>query len=511
MFTSSMETMDYQINSKLGSSLDSLWQEVIDYRDTKLQNETKDARIKKLHEYFGNTIPKKFFDIVWKYAGLWVERMEFKSDFQTCFATLMFVGECGAGQIADMVTAGLEHKNASKKPITAEELVKIAKSFNSKTGGIRTSERVKMRKYVTCLMYFDFAEAFCLKDYVPDNANVEYLSAREITAIILHEIGHTLTLVDHAADMFSHIVEFDDIHKQFFDTASTEEILKYVEAVADSASSDKVEQAAALRDTAKRMRDDIASDSNADINKDKKYASPLFTLANSLAKCIWYGAENFFDNPLYNNYMKDSQVTKYGDVISNSRNMTWMEREADVYAIKHGYGAEIIHGFQKTNRFDEVCGCSAAMIDQINRANKARKMLSLFNRVRLSCYVPSLTRNKGFNLYPLFSDRYREAMRSTIAGLKKNSADPAYVLKYMDDIESILKDIEEYDSTKGYLERCILSYKCFLKYVSIQSFADIFVHGRVMPELDKLINQLEVLNNNLITFYGEKLKQLARS
>ena len=159
MFSSAMEAMDFQINTKLGTALDALWQEVIDYRDIQLKDLQPKDRREKLHEYFGKNIVKKYFDVVWKYAGLWVDEMEFKRDFQSSFATCVFVGDWGADQIQYVMSAGLDKIDPRTSIKTAEEMLKIVKAFDPKTGGIKTNMRNEIKKMVHCVMFFDFAEA----------------------------------------------------------------------------------------------------------------------------------------------------------------------------------------------------------------------------------------------------------------------------------------------------------------------------------------------------------------
>ena len=101
-------------------------------------------------------------------------------------------------------------------------------------------------------------------------------------------------------------------------------------------------------------------------------------------------------------------------------------------------------------------------------------------------------------------------MKVSIQGLKANNANPEFIHKYINDIEQIIKSIENYDERSGYRAKQYARYKIILKYLSITSWIDIIVHGRVVPEIEELINQLDNLSNNLISFYGEKFQQLAK-
>lgn len=510
MFTSAMEAMDFQVNTKLGTALDALWQEVIDYRDTKLKDLKPKDRRERLHEYFGQNIVKKYFDVVWKYAGLWVDEMEFKKDGETTFATCVFVGDWGADQIQKVMSGGLDTINPRTAIKTAEEMLKIVKAFDPKTGGIKTSMRNEIKKLVHCIMLFDFAEAFCIKDYFPEGAPVEYLTAREITAIMLHEIGHTLSLLEYAADTYSHMAKFESLTEGFRKYADPSEQVKFVELVAAEAGKAGVAEADKLQTVASKMKSEVGNLPGANKSVINTYLEPMFGMAKVVSKSLWYSAKNFFCNPFYNKYMSDAQYTKYSDVLTTERDMTWAERTADDYAIRHGYGKELVTGFDKTHQMFSLLGYSNEAIMAMVKAGRFKTQLSLFEKMKITTFIPTIARNRLHGLYPEGADRFREIMKVSIQGLKANNANPEFVRKYIDDIEQMIKSIENYDETRGFIAKQMVRYKLLLKYLSVTSWVDIIVHGRVVPEIEQLIGQLDRLSNNLLSFYGEKFNQLAR-
>lgn len=510
MFSSAMEAMDFQINTKLGTALDALWQEVIDYRDIQLKDLQPKDRREKLHEYFGKNIVKKYFDVVWKYAGLWVDEMEFKRDFQSSFATCIFVGDWGADQIQYVMSAGLDKIDPRTSIKTAEEMLKIVKAFDPKTGGIKTNMRNEIKKMVHCVMFFDFAEAFCIKDYFPEGTPVESLTAREITAIMLHEIGHTLSLLEYAADTYAHLAKFESLTDGFRKYAPASEQVKFIEMVADEAKKDGIKDADKLKEVAAKMKDEVGKLDGVSKDVINTYIEPLFGMAKEVSKGMWYSVKNFFANPFYNKYMSDAQYTKYSDVLTSERDMTWAERAADAYAIRHGYGKDLVTGFDKSNKAYKFFGYTKEAVMAMIKAGRFETQLSLMDKLRINAMIPSIARSRLHGLYPSGADRYREIMKVSIQGLKANNANPEFVRRYIEDIEQMIKSIENYDETRGYMAKQEVRYKLMLKYLSVTSWIDIIVHGRVVPEIEQLIGQLDRLSNNLLSFYGEKFNQLAR-
>ncbi len=509
MFNHAMEAMDFQISTKLGTNLDALWQEVIDYRDTRLKDMQPAEKRDKLHDYFSKNIVKKFFDVVWKHAGLWVDEMEFKKDFQSCFATCIFVGDWGADQIQNVMSGGLDPTDQRTSIKTAEEMLKIVKAFDPKTGGIKTGVRNKMRELVHCKMYFDFAEAFCTVDYFPKGTPVEYMTAREITAIMLHEIGHSLSLLDHAADTYVHVGKFESLLNGFKRFGKPEEHAKFIEEIASEAMSAKIPEAEQLKAVAVKMKEDFSKLNDPNSDKARVYASPMFAMAGTLAKGMWYGLKNFFFNPFYNKYMDDAQYKKYSDVLTSERDMSWAERAADEYATRHGYGSDVVTGLAKTAESSKYMGYSKEAIMAMVKAGRFETQLSLINKLKLASVIPRYAGWRMYHLYPNGPDRFKEIVKISVAGLKANGANPDFIAKYVKDIETMLESIKNYDEREGFIAKSMVRYKILLSYLSVTSWVDIIVHGRLVPEIEKLLSQLDDLSNNLLTFYGEKLNQLA--
>ena len=115
MFDINLEAMQALLKSRLGTALDALWQEVIDYRDSTLTDVTYRNKIIALRKYFEkNTVPK-FKEIVWKYVGLHIETVHMLDIFSTgSFCTMMFIDKeqgkyGGAIQIESVLNAESEN------------------------------------------------------------------------------------------------------------------------------------------------------------------------------------------------------------------------------------------------------------------------------------------------------------------------------------------------------------------------------------------------------------------
>lgn len=527
MITISTEAMNAVAQSKLGRELDALWQNVIDYRDSELKDVSYVPKARAIKKYFQTNIVSKLKEVVWKNVGLhfsdvWFEDMIYGNGF----CTIMFFDPKDADnynatiQIESILNADYLIKSipgASSldlNVLTADQLMKIANSYDTTTGGIKESAKIEIRKLVRSKLGFDLETAFMTEDRLAKNAGVGNFTAREITAIVLHEIGHTLTLVEHAADCYARISTFRYLEKAFTNANSSniEEVSRLAEAAATKIESrgDKT-NADRIRQVSKKLKGDIQNaGASANATTVKKSIGGLIEsifclLVDPLVICTDIIAGNQ-QGKRFGNDQKD----KKSDLPINARLVTWMERKADEYAFTHGYGADQVSALSRLNASLSRLGKTEAQCRKINEAERLHKGIGLFASMRLLILAPLYASSYGYSLYPAGAKRLRELLNLSIQQLKANSTDAAAVAKYMKDCDFIIKMCDNPDSRDEAVARIYKGYDIFMKYVSLPSFFDWIVHGRVMRELDALIEDVNAIGNNLLTYYGFKLQQLGK-
>lgn len=517
------ESMQAVTSSGLGKELESIWQEVIDFREKTCKGMSFQNKVKAIQTFFAKTTGKRFMDAVWKHTGLWIETVFFKPHFETSFCTWIAFGKTdetlfeGTKQIEGILDGSansLVNDWFSSKEFSVDELIMLAKSYDLEKGIIKPDMRAKIKKLVRCAMGFDLSLGFLSKDYLPENAGLEYLTARELTGIMLHEIGHNLTLVEHAADMYAHVSAFKALRNAFSKNATPEKAIELGKKVAGFASkAGMTEDAASLLNATMQAEKDLKSaGKHPDVKGCKTFIGSLIISSFALLDSAIVGAIDVLiaDPSRADLRTRAGQNKKLGDVLINTRMTTWQERKADEYAFSHGYGADCVEGLEKITRFYNLIGRSAEDIQASLEAEREHKALGLCTKLQLTAMAQHLMAIRQFRLYPPGADRYREIMRSTIRELKNHGASAEYVTKYMEDIERILKIIENRSREDKYFDDAYNSYKVFLKYCSIRSFVSWFVHGRCDTELVETLDNIQKLSNSLLTFYGEKFTQLAK-
>ena len=74
----------------------------------------------------------------------------------------------------------------------------------------------------------------------------------------------------------------------------------------------------------------------------------------------------------------------------------------------------------------------------------------------------------------------------------------------------MIENISSYDAKDEFAAKVMKGYDLLMQYISLPGFFDWIVHGRVKKEIERLVIELRNLNNNLVTYYGNKFEQLAK-
>ena len=526
MFNISLEAMQAVLQSRLGRELDALWQEVIDYRDKSLSDMSYNGKLSAIKKFFKNTTCPKFFNVVWKYVGIQFVEIQFTSIMNSSFCTWMFfdkdgkMSQTGTSQIENIITgeyikrAFPEVETAvNEDHFTAEDLLRIASSYNKNGGIIKESYKLQIRKIIKPILGFDIEFAFMLKDQLAANSGIDNFTAREITAIVLHEIGHTISMIEHSADCYARMTSFNYLSEAFkkSNADKPDQAIRLAEAVAakikksDPTNSDRLSKMAA------KFRADVAKAGGSALKNKQRDA------VRGLSVCGMVFLIAFFDQILdvvfgsvQGTRFASDQKHKISDLPLNRRLVTWEERKADEYAFTHGYGVDQASALNKMDKYYARLGMSDKDVVTINEAENLHKGLGLFAKLGILYSAPVYSNSAGYSLYPEGSKRFRELINLTIQQLKQHCSDPDYVTKYMKDAEAILNIVDNPSSRDEYIAKVYRGYDIFLKYCSIPSFIDWIVDGRVQRELEEVLESANAIGNNLLTYYGLKIQQISK-
>lgn len=520
-FSPSLEAMTAVTRSKLGDELTALWQEVIDYRDNSLNGVSFTGRLSAIQSFFAKKIAKRFMDIVWKNTGLNIEAIFFKPNFEVSFCTWICIQKGdeltarGTGQIVDTLNGQASDwiSNLRGEEFTVDELISLAKSYDVEKGIIKPEHREQIKKIVRCAIGFDLSLGFLSVDYLPKNSGAKYLTARELTAIMLHEIGHTLTLVEHAADLYARAATFRTLEAYFKKTATVEKSIELGKRVANLAASNGYakDAAALLQAVTQAEKDYQSSGQRMPAPTRASFIGSTVGSAFYLLSVALSGTLDLLITDSTREFLRlrVGQKKKLADLPVSERMWTWQERKADEYAFTHGYGADQVTALEKITKFYEMIGKSEKDLEALLREEAKGKALGLYTKLRLLFWVQQSFHDYTFRSYPPTSERYREILNHSVKQLKIHGASAEYVSKYIKDIETILTSIDNISRSDKYFELTQKNYRLFMKYCSLRSFAAWFTNGRAEQELEELMTDIRQLSDNLLGYFEAKFKQLS--
>lgn len=386
------EAIDFQISSQLGKKLTEIFQDVIDYRDnldyTKIPDnasEQRKYRITAVYEYFVNNTVKKFQDIVFKETGLTVKKLYalggMAYDASGYFACELTFGKPEAAFEVLGNMSGTNHWSGPEDAVN--DMMTMADYFDPKTGKVSKRTWGKQKNLIGVRMFFDVNTAFCIHDFIPANTTPDF-TAREIAAIMMHEIGHGISTIEHSGDIFATIASLDNYRKHLSKSNSPEELLSFLKGLDtkvfpywnkkaklwqleenETSIAQKVLGFLSTSTSAMRKYAEEVYDQNSEnflitigsfvCNIIAVWLSFLVAILTSLFVFLVIGlGSHAVQMIMYSS--ENSRGGKAGDVMTNARNLYVVERWADEYVVRHGFGADLATGLDKVLTIFRVQG-----------------------------------------------------------------------------------------------------------------------------------------------------------
>lgn len=210
-----MEAISFQTSSQLGKDLTTVFQEVIDFRDNLDYSNIPDDfykrrlfRIRNVVQFCNKTMGPKFIKVLEKDLGFKVKNFNIygSDDGSTTpcgfFAVNIDINAMGTDMYrALMNMTGVNYSSTELSGKYADDVKELAECIDLDSGRLKKTTIGNKIPITIQAIYFDAIFAFCLGEYI-DEKYVKELTAEEIAAILMHECGHAMTVIEHAADMY---------------------------------------------------------------------------------------------------------------------------------------------------------------------------------------------------------------------------------------------------------------------------------------------------------------------
>ena len=217
MSRAGFEAIMFQVNNPLGRDISNAIAKAFQYRnDLDYSNVPEKERINYKHRemlrYCLNTLFPELKKIISKESGLIVKDIFYTKDLSFTYAVIFqslddtlrtYIGDRSSG----IASGAVLPKYITDIEKQANDLSRqLSPSIDLKTSKIDYTKY----KFVIDIV-FDYLSVFCLNDYIPQTVAKE-LSPDEVTAFLLHEVGHAFEFIEHSSDMY---LKVNNIQEKF--------------------------------------------------------------------------------------------------------------------------------------------------------------------------------------------------------------------------------------------------------------------------------------------------------
>lgn len=590
------EGIMFQTNSSLGKDLTASLEKAFVYRaglsyEGIAEKQIPKYRLSKMLEYCKKTLFPSLIQDINKNTNLEIQKVVPVLQCCGCFAVDMKMDNLwGAMMVLDK-QSGMDRPSNRGTPRksfvdSVKEMQEMYKNLDLKTGKLtRNTYGKDNKRKIFGTLYFDVKFAFLLYDNFPETA-VEELNAAELAAVLIHETGHVMTMVERSSDEYLTIERIFEITEGLKDIPKNDPI-EAAKAVADLTTTlsktvgiDKkgidlistIVTATAAVATSLEKADDSYTES-----VERSTRSVLAVLLNVLlraftffvlgaayallratvakmansARMSYLGVKTAL-RIVTTNKKKNSEIFGYddksSDVADAQQNMYQIERMADEFVSRHGYGAHLASGLAKLYNVAELMDTTGQHIAVISNSifvGRFIKWQAAFSSImgrRKSAYGRACARYMGIQIPERYENeiaRNKRLLQNTKSALK-GAIPPedvgAYLLEY-EQINAVLESqykelrnnravqlLQYFFSVIGPRAGIVIKVLGTIPALSISpaiiaagsvllTIGMIFPDSRPSEELEeytKLLNEISELINNDFYYYGAKFGNMAR-
>ena len=487
----------------LANELTAIFQEVIDYRN-KITSSDSD-RVEAVKTYFIKTAAVKMIKTIHKYTGInikiaipsylianWAISMNFEDDKSDCVDVLIkrYSGLLNSAQYTTYVNY-MAGKVKSQK-----DLEELSKSLEHYTGFIKTAMMEKHN--FKCKLYFDVYASFLIKE--AGAKACEPLTAHEITAVVLHEIGHALSFIEHAADMYFKKDVMAIATKNYLDNAKEDERLKYI---ANSLATIYPEDVTAIS----KFTEYIETQAKSRGNMVYSGLKLLLKTAQAILITLGIGSINIVLSTIKNVWMatlggdikalKSINETKQSDFALTSTNNAYCEILADEYVTRFGYGGHFASQLKKIMSWARITGLGDMRMYQFSSA-------SFFGRLLPWAIYTSLYGDRYSKDYPTEKRRYELLLLDTLKAFKDANLSEELLADYYSSYKAIKNILDNPSKEQRYTEFWNTLHDV-IKYI-VQTPESLLFTGRFDREYERLYNHVQSLANSELYAVAYALK-----
>lgn len=542
----SLEAIAFQMNNSLGRDISSAITKVFQYRNSlDYSNVPEKERIQfrqeKIKEFCIKTFFPELIKIIKKDTGIFIKDVFYTKDLTCMFAIEPIFDDRLQYVYLESKSKGIGLYKVIEMDSNGDKIIEDAKEIAKKLSSSIDLEKSKVDfskiKYQAYL-YFDYLCAFCLYDFIPQSV-VDEFTPDELTAIILHEIGHTFEFIEHCNDFCFKYVDIQEklnnIKNSLFKIQDPSKMYSTMKDTIIPMMKDIPNMPESIIKVSYKTTDKI--NEIIEYGTNSRYSSSylrlgLVMLLNickvilsitvniigtlqiyRLCHLVFLGLSIPFTK-MMGLYSADSD-TKTSEVANSIRGLKSIESNADEFVSRHGYGSYLASSLEKITDIWEYESASSSM-GQSFRDWKLYvadcKILATVLRLTNLRLEPNLSKIKEyvFGLPDLSRLRYDE----NLDRIKKLLVNARTIFKDNLPPEKMAEWILEYEKIQKVLEDSKLKtrnskFASFMK--SLFNFVIIspLNYEKELKKYEPFLKELNEIINNEFYYNSAKFRQLA--
>lgn len=543
MYQIAQEVINFQTRSQLGDSISAIFQEVIDQRDnleypagcTGLQDR-RFFRIREVKRFCEQVTLPKFIKCVKDKLKINITTIHTLDTniipgVTGLFAVTTSFGHVEASVMAQQRMTGTGNAEWTTNKEVVEELRKMAENVDLETGTMKHFNYLP-NKPITCEMYFDINGAFLAHDFLP-LTDIEPLTAQEIAAIMMHECGHIMTIAEHANDLFVTKRRLDNFKAHLTNPTAVGAFAKEAQKLIPVYQR-KINQLSKNNDTKSKIliknyqatcavisginelysRYTFADD---DSNFLQKIAGVVvntlcwtFLILCSLIESGIFLMYLFWNFHLLSKFVTVTTTvdnTKAADERTTPRNLYLIERWADEYVSRQGYGEHLASGLNKIMYILKRSGVGSVENTWIRNSTIMNLLFSMFSWLHMHCnllyYCDKITYEEDYA-------RNKRILQNTYAFFKNNTnkMPAALVNDWLDRIERIKAEMEK-SKTLGDTPAAAAFFRILTNISSPVEWVIQVMNGDLDHDYTALFDNIDDIKNNPLFYQAAALSRLA--
>lgn len=536
-----LETIMFQSDQRFAKELSSIIQKIIDYK-TLLAGDPQ--QVSKTITYCKFMFSGEIAKCIKTHTGLEIKQMSFSNEPDGKFCTITKI----SSEYSDNVGKRAEHiidrfsdtnqkrihdywmKRLELTPKTAEEMEATTNALNLATG--RWENNGEDVLPITIYLHLDLFTGFLARETI--HTKLEALTAREVTSMLMHELGHTLSLIERASDWYLRMQLHQNAYNFFKANASTVEQLKYVKTRLINDNEKPVTEAQQAKlttavETAITVQQNIDASQPAN-NQNVKFekidsVKNLIAVANTRQQLI--GAINIvasaglslvgatvntvLKSMVARRYGKDvgpnrqyNPLQKSGDYPSTIENFFICERLADEYVTRQGMAADFAIFISKVS---EALAIINGKPFSTNEMQAIINSSIYYHAAKLPSMVLALFGEPHDTGYTDIADRLNELLDNVLVVFKQVDLPREYLDTYLADYEETKHQIANMSKT---IKLTILTepfWQFIQFFVSPANLLSSITTAKFSQDYVKLRDQLHNLIHSNLFYYAAKLQQ----